>query len=132
MKPIRLPRLLWIVSFLGLLAGCPAKSAPPPVTPAPVDGAPSLTADGQRVAASTLYRGECMPAGSRGGCYEITLDPDGSYRHLLLDAEVGGTYVIAGDQVTLTPSGDMPPQTLTLSADRRKLDDFVYQPPTAP
>lgn len=86
-----------------------------------------LTADGKHFAASRTYQGECMPAQSRGGCYSITLEPDGSYRQMLLDAAVTGTYVIEGDQVSLTPGGDMPPATMTLSADRTKLDDYQYQ-----
>ena len=32
--------------------------------------------------------------------------------------------------VQLTPGGAAPPSTMTLSADRTKLDDYVYQPPT--
>ena len=116
-----------------LLAGCPARPAtPPPTTQEPPAGDPTVTADGKHFAASRTYQGECMPAGSRGGCYSVTLEPDGQYRHVLLDAAITGSYEIAGDQVTLTPSGDAQPHTMTLSPDRLRLDDFVYQPATAP
>ena len=105
-------------------------SAPPAPTPAvqPPASDPLLTTDGQHFAATRTYQGECAPAGGRGGCYTITLEPDGSYRHVLLDAAVTGTYVITGAAVHLTPSGDMPPATMTLSADRTHLDEFVLQP----
>lgn len=89
-----------------------------------------LTADGKHFAADRLYKGECV--GGRGGCYSITLRADGTYSHMLLDAAMLGTYVIDGDQVQLTPDGDAPPQTMTLSADRMKLDDFVYEAAAAP
>jgi hypothetical protein len=109
-----------------LLTACPAGSPKPPPTPTqPSD--PLLTADGQHFAASRTYQGECMPAQSRGGCYSFTFAPDGTYRQMLLDAAVTGTYVIAGDSVSLTPDGDMPPATMTLSSDRTKLDDYTYQ-----
>lgn len=112
-------------------AGCPSSAAKPVVQQPPTGGDPLFTADGKHFAASRTYQGECMPAGSRGGCYSITLEPDGSYRHVLLDAAVSGTYAIAGDDVSLTPDGDMPPQTMTLSADRSRLGDFAYQAPSA-
>jgi hypothetical protein len=90
---------------------------------------PLLAADGKHFAADRTYQGECMPAGSRGGCYSVTLNADGSYRNWLLDAAMMGTYEIKGDQVMLTPNaGDAPERTMTLSADRTKLDDYVYQP----
>ena len=100
-------------------------------TQTPPAGDPLLTADGHHFAASRTYQGECMPAGSRGGCYSVTLEPDGTFRHWLLDAAVTGTYSIDGDQVALTPNGGAEPSTMTLSADRTKLDDFVYQPASA-
>ena len=108
-------------------AGCPVSSGKPVVQQPPTGGDPLLTADGKHFAASRTYQGECMPAGSRGGCYSVTLDPDGTYRHMLLDAAMRGTYVIDGDQVTLTPDGDTDVQTMTLSADRLRLGDFVYE-----
>lgn len=106
------------------------KPAPPPTTGSSAD--PLLTADGRWFASERLYQGACAPAGTRGGCYSITLRPDGSYRHMLLDAALAGTYVIAGDQVTLTPSSPAEPQTMTLSSDRMRLGDYAYQPPAPP
>lgn len=115
-------------------AGCPARKvvAPPPPTIQQPTGDAALTADGKHFAMTRKYQGECMPAGSRGGCYWISLEPDGSYQHMLLDAAVRGTYEIKGDQVELTPTGEMPPQAMTLSADRTKLGDFEYQPYVEP
>lgn len=103
------------------------RPAPGPTQPA---GDPVLSADGTHFAASRTYQGECAPAGSRGGCYSITLEADGSYRQVLLDAAITGTYAISGSTVSLTPGGAAPPSTMTLSPDRTKLDDYVYQPPT--
>ena len=127
------PVLAASVAALALSAGCvltSTKAPPPPTTvPPPPAADPMLTADGQHFAAARTYLGECAPAGSRGGCYSVTFAPDGSYSHVLLDAAITGTYVIAGAQVHFTPSGAAPAQTMTLSADRTKLDDFVYQPP---
>lgn len=118
-----------LVAPLALTAGCPARAVTPPPTPVTPAGDPMLTADGQHFATTRLYQGECV--GGRGGCYSVTLEPDGSFRNMLLDAAILGTYVIAGDQVQLTPNG-APPSTMTLSADRTKLDDFVYQPAIEP
>ncbi len=114
------------------LAACivHTKSPPPPPHGEQPVVDPMLTADGRHFAASRTYQGECAPAGSRGGCYSVDLQPDGSYRHMLLDAPITGTYVIAGDQVNFTPAGAAPPSSMTLSADRTKLDDYVYQAPT--
>ena len=106
-------------------AGCPGPSGKPAVEQP--GGDPLLTADGKHFAASRTYQGECMPAGSRGGCYTITLHPDGTYSHMLLDAAMSGTYVIDGDQVTLTPDNDTDVQTMTLSPDRLRLGDYAYQ-----
>lgn len=114
-------------------AGCPSRAvtpAPPPVVQQPTDG--DLTADGKHFAVSRVYKGECMPAGSRGGCYSITLEPDGHYRNWLLDAAISGTYEIAGAEVRFTPEGDAPPSTMTLSGDRSKLDDYTYEPAVEP
>lgn len=104
-------------------------STPPPPGDRPPAPDPMLTTDGQHFAASRTYQGECAPAGSRGGCYSVSLEPDGSYRHMLLDAPITGTYVIAGDKVNFTPASAAPPSSMTLSADRTHLDDYVYQPP---
>lgn len=138
-----MPRVLLLASSLALVAGCPAHTvepaptpevAPPPeVVPPPVQAGtdPLLTADGHFAVART-YKGECAPAGSRGGCYSITLEPDGHFRHMLLDAAVSGTYVVKGDAVNLTPEGAMPPSSMPLSADRTRLGDYVYQPAIEP
>lgn len=122
---------LWLlaaaVSSTIALAGCPAKKVAAPPTTGEVAGDPLLTADGHHFAQTRFYKGECMPAGTRGGCYSVTLNPDGTYSHMLLDAAVTGTYSIDGDQVALTPNGGAEPSTMTLSADRLKLGDFVYE-----
>ena len=137
MKLLKTCRVLFLASSIALVAACPARSAAPApgpvVEPSPVqsDPDPLITADGHFAAART-YQGECMPAGSRGGCYSITLEPDGQFRHMLLDAAVTGTYVIKGDNVDLTPSGSTPPSTMVLSADRATLGDYAYQPAVEP
>lgn len=144
MKLLSSIRLAGLCATLALACGCPGGGSTPvatggqgqtvskpPVTQGPADDA-ALTADGKHFAISRTYRGECMPAGSRGGCYEVTLEADGSFRNMLLDAAIIGTYEINGDQVKLTPSGEAPPSTMTLSADRTKLDDYVYQPRVEP
>ena len=107
----------------------PTTGNQPPVTQS---GDPLLAADGKHFAADRTYKGECMPAGSRGGCYSITLDPDGHYRNWLLDAAISGTYEIAGAEVRFTPEGDAPPSTMTLSADRTTLDDYRFEPAVEP
>lgn len=107
----------------------PTTGNQPPVTQS---GDPLLAADGKHFAADRTYKGECMPAGSRGGCYAVTLAADGSFRNMLLDAAITGTYEISGDTVTLTPAGEAPPSTMTLSADRTKLDDYTYEPVLEP
>lgn len=126
-----------LAATVALAGACPGGGANQGVksgfVPDPQPGGdPLLTADGKHFAASRFYKGECMPAGSRGGCYSITLEPDGTYSHMLLDAAMRGTYVIEGDQVNLIPDGDAQRQTLTLSADRTKLGDFTYEPAAAP
>jgi hypothetical protein len=123
----------FVTAIALLTTGCiiDARKAPPPApVTQPTPGDPMLTADGLHFAASRTYQGECAPAGSRGGCYSITLEPDGAYRQMLLDAAITGTYVITGSMVKFTPSGAAPPSELALSADRTKLGDYVYQLPT--
>lgn len=135
-----LARLALATALLAPLAGCPSRAVtpaptptPPATTQAPPTGTdPLLTADGRHFAQARTYQGECAPAGSRGGCYSITLEPDGRFRHMLLDAPLGGTYVVEGDQVRLTPDGEAAPSAMTLSADRARLDDYVYQPAVEP
>ena len=119
-----------LVASLALSAGCPARAVTKPPVTTPVTQSSDLTADGKHVAITRLYKGECV--GGRGGCYSVTLEPDGTYRHMLLDAAVTGTYEIASGQVTLTPNGDALPQTMTLSADLTRLDDMVYEPAIEP
>ncbi|MBP8808973.1 MAG: hypothetical protein KBG48_03375 [Kofleriaceae bacterium] len=126
-----------LAAAVALTSACVISStppAPPPTTggPSTPAGDPMLTPDGRWFAAERTYQGDCAPAGTRGGCYSITLRPDGSFRHMLLDAAVAGTYAIAGAQVTLTPGGDAAPETMTLSADRTKLGDYVLQPAEPP
>lgn len=83
------------------VAAPPAPTASPSPTPtaSPAAGAPSLAADGKHFAAETKYQGDCSPPGSRGGCYSFTFKPDGSARHVLLDAADTGTYRIEGGAV---------------------------------
>lgn len=119
------------LSSIAFLTACPARTTDPKTPPTDPAGDPLLTPDGRHFASSRTYQGECMPAQSRGGCYSFTFAPDGTYRQMLLDAAVTGTYEISGDTVSFKPDGDMPPSTMTLSADRTKLDDYTYQP-TAP
>ncbi len=124
------------LASLAVVAGCPQRSvapAPPAIEqPAPASSDPLLTADGLRVSASRTFQGECAPAGSRGGCYSVTLEPDGRFRHMLLDAAITGTYVVEGDLVRLTPDGEAPPSTMRLSADRTRLGDYVHTPAVEP
>ena len=127
----RLVATTTLLAPLALFAGCPARAVTPPPGPVVQPGTdPMMAADGKHFAMTRLYKGECV--GGRGGCYSVTLEPDGQFRDMLLDAAIIGTYAIVGDQVTLTPSGDAPPSTMTLSADRTKLDDFVYVPAVEP
>jgi hypothetical protein len=86
----------------------------------------TLNASGH-VTVERMYKGACAPAGSRGGCYSITLRPDGSYTHVLLDAGISGTYVVVGSQVNFTPSGGAPASSLALSADGSRLGDLQLQ-----
>lgn len=74
----------------------PASSAGLPVVTATK---PGLAVDGKHFAAEVMFEGECMPAGSRGGCYRFVFSPDGRARHLLLDAWDTGTYRIEGDAI---------------------------------
>jgi len=101
-------------------AGC-GSSAPPTTPPSPP------TAVSPHVAKERVYEGECMPAGSRGGCHTVTLRPDGTYRNFLFDAAMDGTYSIAGNVVSLN-GPDREPITMTLSADGTKLDALTLKP----
>lgn len=96
-----------------------------PSTSAPVASASGSTAaapppaTGAAPAAGRLdatFTGECMPQGSRGGCYSLTLRGDGTFTEVLLDASQSGTYEIKGNTLVLTyPKGAREPQTLTTS-----------------
>lgn len=129
-----LRRLVVATTLLAPLAltGCPARAVTPPPAPVvhPPTTDPMMAADGKHFAMTRLYKGQCV--GGRGGCYSVTLEPDGSFRNMLLDAAITGSYVIAGDEVQLTPNGGALPSTMTLSADRTRLDDFVYEPAVEP
>jgi hypothetical protein len=119
-----------ILRWLSLIvfAAC-TSSAPPAATTAPQAAtAGYLSADGTRFTAERIYEGDCMPAGTRGGCHTITFRPDGSYRNFLFDAAMEGTYTIAGSVVTLTASDPAMNQNLTLSPDGTKLDTLTLKP----
>jgi len=105
----------------------PTTAAAPPAPPPAPSGDGMLTADGRHFAATRVYKGECAPAGSRGGCHTLTLNPDGSYRNWLFDAAILGTYQIEGDAVLLTPSGPAAPERLALSPDRTRLGELTLE-----
>ena len=108
---------------LALLAGCPKPSAIPPKPPVE-----QLTANGKHFATERIYEGECAMVGSRGGCHTITFRPDGTYRDFLFDAGIEGTYEISGTDVTLTSTDTtLPPEKLTLSADRAQLGALTLE-----
>ena len=107
-------------------------STTPPPTAEPTQGPPAndgtFTADGKAFASERVYEGNCAPAGSRGGCYRLTLRPDGTMEYFMLDAGIGGTYVIEGDAVTITPR-DGQGQKLALSADRTMVGELKLKTP---
>ncbi len=115
--------------LLILLAACGATPSPTTTpTPTPTPTQPGyLSADGTRVNAERVYVGDCAPAGSRGGCHEITLRPDGTYRNFLYDAAITGTYTIAGTTVTLTGDDPAMSEQLTLSPDGEKLGTLTLK-----
>lgn len=136
------PSILLSILIAAPLAGCVATSSTGGTGPSVADhrsdgsgagetpaGNPGLSADGRFVATERLYKGDCAPAGTRGGCHTITLLPDGSYRNFLYDAVVTGSYEIKDGVVTLKAVADgVVDQTLPLSADLTMLGEFVYQP----
>ncbi len=118
-----------LISCLSLGLACSSPPARTTTTPPPVVQSTDLTADGKHFATERTYEGDCMPAGTRGGCHTITLRPDGSYRNFLFDAAVLGTYEISGNEVALHGSdASMPVEKLTLSADHNKLGELALKP----
>ena len=94
---------LLLAAVLGVACGSTSKSSSS-TTPTP---ASDVTADG-RFTKELVYEGECMPAGSRGGCHTVTLRPDGTFTNFLFDAAIQGTYTVEGsgtklDALTLKP-----------------------------
>lgn len=108
-------------------AACGGSPSPQPTT-TPLPPPPTTQpADPHHVTAETTYEGDCMPAGSRGGCHTVTLRTDGTYRNFLFDAVMEGTYSIDGDVLTMNgPSNE--PIKMTFSEDRSKLDNLVLKP----
>jgi hypothetical protein len=138
-------RIITTSTFLAALLATAAcgPAAPAPSSPGngrgsaePAPAPAGLTADGKFLAEQREFVGPCAPAGSRGGCHTITLSPDGTYRNMLYDAAITGTYEIKDGAVHLsaaTPEAPTP-APLTLSADLTKLSDgtteFVFAPAT--
>lgn len=127
-------RVILLVAVLGCSGPSTSTKTSEPM-PTPTEPAPPVqqndgvfTADGKAFAAERVYEGNCAPAGSRGGCYRLTLRPDGSMEYFMLDAAVRGTYVIEGDTVTFTPA-DGQAQKLALSADRTMVGELKLKTP---
>jgi hypothetical protein len=115
------------------LAACGSSPGPTTTSPPPSSQGPAyLSADGTRVSAERVYEGDCMPAGSRGGCHTITLRPDGTYRNFLFDAAVNGTYVITGNIVKMTATEPAMTEELALSADGATLGTLPLKSTTPP
>lgn len=124
-----IPRWLFLIAISIPMAACGSTATPTSTTtPPPAEPAAYLSADGTHFAAERVYEGDCMPAGTRGGCHTITFRPDGSYRNFLFDAAMEGTYTIAGSTVNLAASDPAMNQALTLSADGTKLDTLTFKP----
>lgn len=128
-----------VVLMLGTACGA---GAPPPQSPvsAPPAGPEAESpepqgqgpgqepgVEGAHVTAEVVYKRDCAPPGSRGGCHTITLHPDGRYTEWLYDAVTGGTYTIDGDQVALSGATPELDRVLTLSADRTQLGEFQLE-----
>ena len=118
-----LDRLLLALVFT---AACGSSPAPTPTTTPLPPPATEPAHDPHHVDAERTYEGDCMPAGSRGGCHTITLRPDGTFRNFLFDAAMTGTYSIDGTTVTL--KGPSEPIVMTLSDDGKKLDTLALKP----
>lgn len=108
-----------VVSLLQL--GCSPSGSTAPAASATVapSAAPSGGADAtgplvwEAGRADAFFQGDCTPAGSRGGCYSLTLRKDGSFRQVLLDASQSGTYVVEGNVLVLSfAKGGPEPQRL--------------------
>lgn len=118
----------WIL-LLALVA-CGAPSAPtttPSTTTSPPSRPDYLSADGTRFATERVYEGECMPAGTRGGCHTLTLRPDGTARNFLFDAAMDGTYSIQGSTVTFVGTDPEMREELPLSADGKTLGSLTLK-----
>jgi hypothetical protein len=89
---------------------------PPPVTASRSD-APALVTHSVPLS----YKGGCAPAGSREGCYVLTVEPSGKANLLLHDAGVAGSLKKNGSTWIFTPDGKARPVTFTVK-DQRHLD----------
>jgi hypothetical protein len=116
----------WMLALLTATA-CGSSHPMPAPPPPPPAGDGLLGPDGHHVAKERVYEGDCMPAGTRGGCHTVTLRPDGTYRNFLFDAGMDGTYSIDNSVVSLK-GPDPEPITMTLSADGTKLDSLALKP----
>lgn len=109
--------------------GTSSTSTTPPTTTTdpstPTTGEPG-TATSTVITEERVYKGDCAPAGSRGGCHTLTLRPDGTFTEWMYDAGLNGTYTIDGNTITLT-GGESVPRTLEISADGTKVGDFVRE-----
>ncbi len=140
MSSMRLPGIFAAVTLSLSLTACVASSGPaptgtttPPTTTPPREVPPVatpsfLSADGRTVASERTYKGDCAPAGTRGGCHTITLRPDGTYRNFLYDAAIEGKYEISNSTVHLAGPAPDSDQHLALAADGSMLGDMAYEP----
>lgn len=117
-----IPRLLSIALFAAACGSSPRPTPTPPTAPA----GDVIGADGH-FTKERVYEGDCMPAGTRGGCHTVTLRPDGTFTNFLFDAAIQGVYSIEGSAVALKGS-DPDPIVMTLSEDRTKLDSLALKP----
>ena len=126
-------RALLMCLLIGCAPAAPAASgSPPPPEPVAVPAAPPAppaapATQARHFETERVYEGNCAPAGTRGGCYRLTLRPDGTMAYLMLDAAVKGTYVIDGDTITITMApGET--QQFALSADRTMAGELKLKP----
>lgn len=117
----------WMRLAVFTVAACGSPKSAPTTTPPPPTGDGVLGPDGHHVAKERVYEGDCMPAGTRGGCHRVTLLPDGTFINFLFDAAMNGTYSIDGATVSLQ-GPDPEPITMTLSADGKRLDTLDLKP----